>query len=104
MPSPAPTLPERELDDYKQFGARINASKRTVIRLVEGGMPIIRIGRLRRIDPLVGMAWIRGERPAPEPVRRGRPKKDSSTASAAAATDVARWPKMQLHNRTRRSL
>jgi hypothetical protein len=104
MPSPTPTLPERELDDYEQFGVRINASKRTVIRLVEGGMPIIRIGRLRRIDPVVGMAYIRGELPRPEPVRRGRPKKDSATASPTAATGIAQRPKLRLRHRTRGSL
>lgn len=106
MPSPAPTLPERELDDYEQFGVRINASKRTVIRLVEGGLPIIQIGRLRRIDPVVGMAWIRGELPPPKPPRRGRPKKreNSATALPTAATAVARPPKPRLRHRTRGSL
>jgi len=67
-------------------------------------MPIIRIGRLRRIDPVVGMAYVRGELPPPEPPRRGRPKKDKATAPATAATDVARRPKLRLHNRTRGSL
>jgi hypothetical protein len=71
-PLVAPTLPAPELDDYVQFAARINASKQTVIRLVERGLPIIRIGRLVRIDPVVGMAFIRGELPPPKPVRRGR--------------------------------
>ena len=61
MPSPAARLPAPELDDYEQFAARIHASKRTVIRLVESGLPIIEIGRLRRIDPIVGMAWMRGD-------------------------------------------
>jgi hypothetical protein len=97
-------LPERELDDYEQFGARINASKRTVIRLVEAGMPIIRIGRLRRIDPFVGMAYIRGELPPPEPVRRGRPKKDRATASPTAAAGTPRHPKLRLRHSTRGSL
>jgi hypothetical protein len=104
MPSPAATLPAPELDDYEQFAARIRASKRTVIRLVAGGMPVIYIGRLPRIDPIVGMAYIRGELPPPEPPRRGRPKKDSATASRTAATAVARRPKLRLHDRTRGSL
>jgi hypothetical protein len=106
MPSPALTLPAPELDDYAQFAARIGASKRTVIRLVESGLPIIQIGRLRRIDPAVGMAYIRGERPAPEPVRRGRPTKreDRYTASATAAAGAPRRPKLRLRYRTRGSL
>ena len=106
MPSPALTLPARELDDYAQFAARIGVSKRTVIRLVENGLPIIDIGRLKRIDPVVGMAYIRGELPPPEPPHRGRPKKreDGATASPSAAAGVARRPKLRPRHRTRGSL
>ncbi len=97
-------LPAPELDDYEQFGARLGVSKRTVIRLVEQGLPVIKIGRLRRIDPAAGMAYIRGELPPPEPepVRRGRPRKDSATAdTATAGGGGARRPKLRLHHRTR---
>jgi hypothetical protein len=104
MPSPAATLPAPELDDYEQFAARIRASKRTVIRLVESGLPIIQIGRLRRIDPVVGMANLRGELPLLEPPRRGQPKKDTATASATAAAGTPRRPKLRLRHRTRGSL
>ena len=101
MPSPAATLPAPELDDYAQFAVRIGASKRTVIRLVENGLPIIEIGRLRRIDPVVAMAWIRGE-VRPETVRRGRPQKETASPTAAAATPCR--PKLRLRHRTRGSL
>jgi hypothetical protein len=104
MPSPALTLPERELDDYAHFAARIGASPRTVMRLVAGGMPVIYIGRLPRIDPLVGMAYVRGELPPPEPPRRGRPRKDSATASATAAATVTQTLKLRLRHRTQGSL
>jgi hypothetical protein len=100
---PFTPLPERELDDYEQFGARIGASKRTVIRLVERGMPIIEIGRLRRIDPVIGMAYIRGELPPPEPPRRGRPKK-RATASPTAAQSVPQPPKLRLRHRDPKTL
>jgi hypothetical protein len=80
---PAPVLPEPELDSYDQFGARIGTSRRGVFRLVERGLPVIRIGGLRRIDPAVGMAWIRGELPPPEPPRRGRPRKREAGATAS---------------------
>jgi hypothetical protein len=106
MPSRAPrTLPKRELDDYHQFGARIGASYHTVWRMVKGGLPAISVGGMRRIDPVVGMAYLRGELPPPEPPRRGRPRKrDSATASATAAAGTPRRPKLRLHHRTRESL
>lgn len=104
MPWHAPMLPERELDDYEQFAARLGVSKRTVIRLVDGGLPVIRIGRLPRIDPATGMAYIRGELPPPEPPRRGRPKKDRATASPTAAAGTPGRPKLRLRHRTRGSL
>ena len=100
----ASTLPAAELDDYAQFGARIGVSKRTVIRLVEQGLPVIKIGRLRRIDPVACMAVIRGELPPPEPepdLRRGRPRKDSATATPTAAAGGAQRAKQRLHHRTR---
>jgi hypothetical protein len=106
MPSPAARLPAPELDDYEQFAARIHASKRTVIRLVESGLPIIEIGRLRRIDPIVGMAWVRGALPPPEAPRRGRPKKreNAATASPTAAAATPRRPKPRLSRRAESSV
>jgi hypothetical protein len=106
MPSPAARLPAPELDDYEQFAARIHASKRTVIRLVESGLPIIEIGRLRRIDPIVGMAWVRGGLPPPESPRRGRPKKreNAATASPTAAAATPRRPKPRLSRRAESSV
>lgn len=66
-------LPAPELDTIPQFAARANMGERTVAKKVaDGEIPSIKIGRSRRIDPIRGMAAIRGERPAPEPVRRGR--------------------------------
>ena len=94
----ARSLPAAEFDDYAQFAARIGVSKRTVIRLVENGLPIIEIGRLRRIDPAVGMAWLRGELPPPAPPRRGRPRR--ATASPTAAKAVAQPTKLRLRRRT----
>jgi hypothetical protein len=94
----ARSLPAAELDDYEQFAARIGVSKRSIYRLVDNGLPVIEIGRLRRIDPIIGMAWIRGELPPPEPPRRGRPRK--ATASPTAATTDARPAKLRLRHRT----
>ena len=69
-------LPEPELDTVVQFASRANLSVRTVARRVaDGRIPSIKIGRSRRIDPKVGMAAVRGERPAPQLTRRGRPSR-----------------------------
>jgi hypothetical protein len=68
-------LPAPELDTRKQGAARANVSVRTFIRFEERGMPVIKIGRIKRYDPAEDMPWIRGERPVPEPVRRGRPSR-----------------------------
>ena len=67
-------LPPAEFDTYEQFAARLGVSVRSVHRLVDGGLPVIRLpGMGRRIDPVAGRAYIRGELPPPAPVRRGRP-------------------------------
>jgi hypothetical protein len=60
-----PQLPAAELDTIPQFAARANTSVRTVHRLIGDGMPIVKIGRATRIDPERGMAFVRGELPAP---------------------------------------
>ena len=74
----APDLPAAELDTVPEFAARANASVRTINRKIAEGLPIIKIGRLTRIDPQRGMAYLRGELPPPPPVRRGRPRKITS--------------------------
>jgi hypothetical protein len=75
MSSSTPELPAPELDTRKQGAARANVSLRTFIRLEEQGMPFIKIGRIKRYDPAKYLPWIRGERPGPQPPRRGRPRK-----------------------------
>jgi hypothetical protein len=68
-------LPSPELDTKAEFASRAHISLRTVNRQIELGLPVIRIGGAVRIDPQRGMAFLRGERSPPEPVRRGRPRK-----------------------------
>jgi hypothetical protein len=103
MPSSTPELPPPELDTRKQGAARANVSLRSFIRFEALGMPTITIGRLKRYDPRQYLPWIRGERPAPEPVRRGRPRKDT-TASATAAAGAPGRPKLRLRHSTRESV
>lgn len=78
MARSSPTLPAPELDTIPEFAVRCNLGQRTVARRVaDRTIPSIKIGRSRRIDPVAGMAAIRGELPPPppSPVRRGRPRK-----------------------------
>jgi hypothetical protein len=107
MAASTPELPPPEFDTREQGAARANVSKRSFIRFEERGMPgVITIGRIKRYDPALYMPWIRGDRPAPKPVRRGRPRKreDSVTASPTAAAGTSRRPKLRLRHRTRGSL
>jgi phage terminase Nu1 subunit (DNA packaging protein) len=71
---PEAPMPAPEFDTTQQFAGRIQTSDRTVKRLVDQGMPVVRIGDLTRIDPPVALDWLRN-RNKPKPVCRGRPRK-----------------------------
>ena len=75
---PAPEFPAPELDTVPQFAARANVSVRTIRRKIDEGLPIIKIGRATRIDPPVGMHFLKEGRTPPPPVGRGRPRKISA--------------------------
>jgi hypothetical protein len=102
MAASTPELPAPELDTREQGAARANVSKRSFIRFEEWGMPGVITGRIKRYDRALYMPWIRGERPAPEPVRRGRPRKreEGATASPTAATGTPWRPKLRLRATT----
>jgi hypothetical protein len=68
-------FPQQELDTVDQFAARVGVSGRTVMRREKDGLRLIRIGRTVRVDPIVAMAWWKGERPPPP--KRGRPRKQA---------------------------
>jgi hypothetical protein len=67
----ARVLPAPVFDNIPQFAARANVSVRTIHRLIDQGLPVVRMRRSVRIDPVIGMAYLRGEHvPKPPPPRR----------------------------------
>jgi hypothetical protein len=74
---PAAPMPPPAFDDILEFSARLRVSPRTTRRLIDKGLPVIKIGDLTRIDPEPALDWVRNSS-KPRPVRRGRPAKKAS--------------------------
>ena len=53
----------------------LRCSERTIIRYERQGMPVIVLGHRRLYDPVRVRDWIAGLYRAPEPPKRGRPRK-----------------------------
>lgn len=59
----APTNPVRPeyltLDRPEQFADRTSVSRAQVYKWLADGMPSLKLGKSRRIDPAEGIAWLR---------------------------------------------
>lgn len=58
--TPAPVRSEHlALDKPEQFAARTSVSRAQVYKWLADGMPSLKLGKSRRIDPAEGIAWLR---------------------------------------------
>jgi excisionase family DNA binding protein len=55
----------RPLLSVRAVAARLSVSEKTVRRLIEGGLPALRVGGQVRIDAVELECWIRGWEPPP---------------------------------------
>jgi excisionase family DNA binding protein len=51
--------PTLKLDRPEQFAERVEVSRAQVYKWLADGMPSLKLGRSRRIDPAEGLAWLR---------------------------------------------
>lgn len=58
--------PTLKLDRPEQFAERTEVSRAQVYKWLADGMPSLKLGRSRRIDPTEGMAWLRNRYEAGE--------------------------------------
>lgn len=65
--TPTPVRPEYlKLDRPEQFAERVEVSRAQVYKWLANGMPSLKLGRSRRIDPAEGIAWLRQQNEAGE--------------------------------------
>lgn len=64
-----------ELVPAPELARRLSVSRRTITRLQDRGMPVVRVStRCVRYDPAAVRAWLASQQ-APRPLRRGRPRR-----------------------------
>ncbi len=51
--------PTLKLDRPEQFAQRVEVSRAQVYKWLADGMPSLKLGKSRRIDPVEGIAWLR---------------------------------------------